>query len=393
MPQKNGTKKKQSTIGKVRRGTRRTFSQIPVLKAALSAAQQRFGHLPGVLGFGIGRQYHESQKKYGATPAHTGGLSIKVLVERKKKKPARSERIPRFIKVAWPGKKVPYKILIDIVTFAHSHKELRSRDRLQVGRGWPTAGSITPGRTFVFGKKEAEEYGTQFSTSNQVRVGTTGAVFKTKSGSHYAISAGHVFTEPCRGQTDCPTGIRAIGAMEKSFVQVEGDAFAPLSLVREGQTISDVMSFQVPNELLLNDLTWPDGFSQELAKPADINRALLEEGKITAFIWVERPGSERPQTIPVDLELQLSRFKDNVNCDGVLVPMEYGLTWGLLFTTDERTIGGDSGAGVFLISEDGFHSRLLGFHFLMSGGRSYAMDAETFFRGVFGNSASQVIFA
>lgn len=376
---------------KIDPSTRRWLNKYPVLKGALTRAQKRFGDLPGVLGLGIGRKYHESKKKYGAAPINTGGFCIKVLVERKKATLPQKEKIPRSLRVTIPGEKASYQVLIDVVALARSGEKLGSHKKLQEGRGWPTAGVVTPGRLFAFGRGTTDEYGMGFTKSQQVRLGTTGVVIKTRVGDYYAVSAGHVFAEPCQKDTDRPKGLRAVGVKDRSFIPVEGDEFFPSS-IEDGGVISDVIGYRVPSSVLPEEFSWPDGFTRELATQDDIERAILEEGKRTAFVWVERGEIDRPQAIPVDLELKLTGFKDYVNCESGSVDLEYGTSWGLLYTSKEKTMGGDSGAAVFVIAEDGFHCRLLGFHFLMSGGRSYAMDAKTFLEANFKNPQRELVF-
>ena len=358
----------------------RSFRKYPVLRAAYVEVCRRFEDIVGVCGIGVGRKFSESTRQYLSAPESTGGLCIKVFVERKRKQVPRKDRIPAWINVSVKDERKKTRVLLDIVSVVG-----KSRKRLvavfQNGRGWPEAGKITPGRFFAFGKKRASVIGNRPFTAKEVSLGTTCAVVRFEDGSHYGISAGHVFTDACSASAQQPEGARALGVKGREWKQVQGTKFYPVT-IRTNEWIRDVMLFPFPSSFRpsAEEVTWPDGFLRELATQADIERAVLSE-KPTGFIWVDRKG-HRPEAIPVDLEAGIQSFKVPVQCGNIVKSLTYVMTWPLRFMSNQSTIGGDSGSPVFLWTEDNSKCRLLGIHFLRLHGHAYAMDARAFFREV-----------
>jgi len=309
-----------------------------------------------------------------------GGLCIKVFVERKKKKVTKRERIPSWIDVSVKGARMKTRVLLDVVSVAGKDRK-RPVAVLQDGRGWPQAGKITPGRLFAFGKKSANEIGDRPFTSEEVSLGTTGAVIRFEDDSHYGISAGHVFTDASSANPVRPKGARALGTKGPEWKRVQGSKFYPTTVKTE-RWIRDVMIFPFPQSFrpTAEETTWPDGFLRELATQADIERAVLAE-TATGFIWVDRKG-HRPESIPVDLEAGIPLLTLPVDSHGTTKHLTYIMSWPLRFLSDESTVGGDSGSPVFLWSKDNSKCRLLGIHFLAYQRHSYAMDARSFFSEV-----------
>ncbi|MCG8689493.1 MAG: hypothetical protein MI892_31760, partial [Desulfobacterales bacterium] len=323
-------------------------------------------------------------KAYGLIPYATGGLCIKILVERKKRPAHKKERIPSsiYVTVNNDRKRVP----LDVMSVGDDKDDSPIVTRMNDGRGWPVAGSIQPGRLFAFGVKTADQINAEFPESKEeVRLGTTGAIVHFGDETYYGISAGHIFTDPCVPDPVRPHGIRAIGALGNNWVEVTGEGFYPPT-IKSGDWIRDVMLFPVPQPLKpdIETISWPPDFTRELATPEDIDYAVQAE-TATGFVWIDR-GGDFPEAIPVDLEAGFPLFETQVGCfSGAVKTLTYRMTWPLRFT-DERqnTMGGDSGAPVFLYTGEGDGCRLLGFHFMESTNDSYsfAMDAGSFFREV-----------
>jgi hypothetical protein len=215
-----------------------------------------------------------------------------------------------------------------------------------------------------------------------IGIGTTGALIRFEDNSCYGISAGHVFTDAGSISARRPQGTRAMGVEDKKWQRVQGSRFYPIT-IRTAEWIRDQMLFPLPAAFrpAPDKITWPDGFLKELATQADIERAVRAE-TATGFIWVDRRG-QRPEAIPVDLEAGLPLFKVPVQCGNTVKTLTYVMTWPLRFLTrTQRTLGGDSGAPVFLWTEDNSKCRLLGMHFLKLDNHAYAMDVRAFFREV-----------
>jgi hypothetical protein len=354
--------------------------KYPALRAAYTEIRRRFENTDGVCGIGVGRKFNESTGQYGASPESTGGLCIKVFVERKKKQVPMRERIPSWIDVSVKGSRKKTRVLLDVVSVAGKSRK-RPVAVLQNGRGWPEAGKITPGRLFSFGKKRASEIGDRSFAKKEVSLGTTGAVVRFEDGSQYGISAGHVFTDACSTDARRPEGGRALGVKGREWEEVQGTKFHPVTIKTE-EWIRDLMLFPLPPSFRPSpeEVTWPDGFLRELATQADIERAVKAE-TATGFIWIDRKGL-RPESIPVDLEAGAPLLTLPVNCHGATKYLTYVMCWPLRFVSNQSTIGGDSGSPVFLWTEDNSKCRLLGMHFLELQGHAYAMDAGAFFREV-----------
>lgn len=360
---------------------RRWFRRYPVLRVAYNEACKRFEGAEGVCGIGVGRKFGESAGRYGVAPESTGGLCIKIFVERKKKKIPKKDYIPSWIEVSVEGARKKTRVLVDVVSVGGKGRK-RPVAVLQQGNNWPQAGKITPGRRFVFGKKKANEMDNRPFRDDEVSLGTTGTVIRYENGSHYGISAGHVFTDACSASAHRPEGIRAMGVAGKTWQRVQGSKFYPLS-IRTDKWIRDLMRFPIPASFRpdVGEVTWPDGFLKELATPADIERAVLAETS-TGFIWVDRKGP-RPESIPVDLEAGIPLLTLPVDCHGTTKRLTYVMAWPLRFlSSQDTTVEGDSGSPVFLWTQDNSKCRLLGMHVLELGGHAYAMDASGFFSEV-----------
>jgi hypothetical protein len=346
----------------------------PALNAAYREAQRRFLGKPGVCGIGLGRAFSESDGDY------RGGLCIKVSVVKKMKtaeiRPA--DRIPGSITVSVPGSKRRARIPIDVV-------EIGSAKQAEAERPWPSAGALRVGRLFSFGRQTAPAGSTPFADGDAV-LGTTGALLRAGQ-SWFATSAGHVFTETCKDKYDRPEGVRAVGCQDRSWERVQGADFSPAT-IKLGTRISDVMIFAVPAALRPDGgRGWPPGFAGKIATTKDIEAA-LDATTTTGFVWVER-GAGIPTRIPIDLQEGLQHFKPLVRCGNQQVEFAYVFTWRCRFTEAANTLGGDSGAPVFL---DAPEPRLLGFHFLEAGEYSYAMDALLFFRQYVGEPGTDFDF-
>lgn len=360
----------------------RWFRDYPILRLAYRRLCDRVGSDPNVNAVGIGIKYSEKARRYVPTSSFaTGNLCLKVFVRKKGGRISGGRRVPRWLSVSDPHSGKTYRVPTDVVTAGVPQSECLSPGKLQSGRGWPAAGCIDTGRLFAFGRDKASATPPKFGEKD-VRLGTTGGLIRLNDKSLRAISAGHVFTTPCEKLYACPDGVRAIGTKGRGWYRLDGSSFFP-STVLCGKWVRDVMSFRVPNGCHPTRTSWPDGFLRELATQEDVDQA-IQSTAATGFIWVERKGSARPVPISVDLEAGLPFFKTPVECGTSEVEMQYGMTWPLRFRTSDTTIGGDSGSGVFLWTEDNCHCRLLGFHFMRRQNLSYAMDAAAFFREAMG---------
>ena len=359
------------------------FRKYPALRTAYREAIRRFQDFSGVCGIGVGRKFKEAEGEYGTAPDSTGGYCIKVFVERKQKDVGKKERIPGWINVAVAGSRRRTRVLLDVVSMGRKNSEGPLTAKIQTGRGWPETGKIVPGRLYAFGRKSASNTPSEFIASD-VNLGTTGALIHFQDDNLYGISAGHVFTDPCSSNPERPKGRRVLGAKGKTWQEVKGSDFYPVT-IRSNEWIRDVMLFPIPPALRPSpdEISWPDGFIRELATQKDIDRAVISESA-TGFIWVDRKG-QRPESIPVDLEAGIPLLKIPVTCfSGVTKRIVYVMAWPMRFLEGvSTTLGGDSGAPVFLWTDDNARCRLLGIHFLeIENHHAYAMDARSFFREV-----------
>jgi len=366
------------------------FRRHPALKAAYAEARRRFEGRPGVLGVGIGRRFHESANGYSPQRDAHDGLCLKIFVERKRDAVPRRERIPKWLVVSVPGRRKRVRVDVDVVA-AGDPSRRREPARQDAGRAWPHHGLIDPGHLFAFGRAPAAQTPSPFRPSD-AELGTTGALLRFVDGSKWAVSAGHVFTSPCDDRYGAPTTPRALGVRDATWDTTAADGFYPPTILGS-IGIRDLMLFPVPPQFLPADgaATWPDGFDGTLATQADIERAILDE-RPTAFLWVDRYGA-RPRALPVDLEAAIPVFEARVKCSGATRSFTYVTTWPLRFLPGaETTIGGDSGAPVFLWGEDNTTCRMLGMHFLEWKNHSFAMDARSFLREVLLSELGRDVF-
>jgi hypothetical protein len=356
------------------------FRRCPALGIAYEQVCQRFGGSPGVCGIGVGRKFSEATGEYLAAPASTGGLCVKIFVT-KKKEVRGKYRIPARLDVSVPGTSARQRVLLDVVSMGAKSRKAKSGG-LQQGWGWPHAGCISPGRRFTFGKRDTAQMNGQQFERNDAVLGTTGAAIRFADNSRFGISAGHVFTDigaanPCR-----PQGVRALGVKGQEWKEVQGSEFRPLT-IRTAEWIRDLMLFPIPDTFCPSpDATiWPDGFLQEMATQADIERAVLAK-EATGFIWVDRKGPQ-PEEIPVDLEAGCPRLSLAVDCGDTTKSLTFIMVWPLRLLPGRHTTElGDSGSPVFLRTTNNTNCRLLGMHVLQLGGHAYAMDAGSFFSQV-----------
>jgi hypothetical protein len=154
--------------------------------------------------------------------------------------------------------------------------------------------------------------------------------------------------------------------------------------LQNGAWIMDAICMRVPNPLLPSAATWPPLFDKRMASRDDINAA-IDADEVGGFVWVERDGGQCVG-LPIDVQAGLDAFSATV-CSAN--PINYRFVWPYRLMA-HQTIGGDSGAGVFVpaVDKPGF-CRLLGFHFLHDegAGRGYALDAGVFFKRIFGAQA------
>ncbi|MCP4267216.1 MAG: hypothetical protein GY777_16875 [Candidatus Brocadiaceae bacterium] len=351
----------------------RWFRAYPVLRIAYREVNLRFGKANNVFGIGIGRKYSESENRYLALPKSTGGLCIKIFVERKLMEVDRDERIPAWINISVPGEEKKRRVLLDIVSVGGKVTNQPVIAKLQRGKvRWPLTGKLNPGNLFAF---------RQYINNKPVtKVGTTGVLIRYQDGSHFGISASHVFTDPCRNNYNSPVGECELGTLEDKWRSVRGGDFFP-PVTKTSDCIRDVMRFPAPADFIPDGVIWPDGFLKELATQNDIDRAVKAE-TVTGFIWVDRAGQRKK--IDVDLEAGIPKFKIHITCDNNTRKMVYVMVWPMRFKGDTTTLKGDSGSPVFLYSEDNSGCRLLGIHFLEveDGNHAYAMDAKSFFRDI-----------
>lgn len=351
----------------------------PVLALALARARRELLPLTGVCGVGIGRPYSERRRQYWPKSRAWLGLAIRVYVEKKRRRVAPSARLPSVIEVFDPCSERTVEVPVDVVSAAGIGARRSARPRLNAGREWPTAGTLQPGRLFAYGRDSAAQTPARLDYG-RTSLGTLGAMVRMQDQRLFAISAGHVFTRPCADEFRAPSGARAVGAHGATWDRTVPGAFYPAT-TRVGARVRDVMAFEPPSSLCGPIGAWPPGFLGELATYEDYKAAVLATST-NAFTWVERNGVG--VGVPADLEAALSDFQPPLNCGGVAHYVPYTLTWPLRFTTASTTIGGDSGAGVFVRATDRPGSRLLAFHFMEWGDKSYAIDARTFFEAVFG---------
>lgn len=369
--QADSVKKRRSNITSQ---LERWFRAYPVLRIAYREIKQRFGKTNNVFGIGIGRKYSESENSYLALPKSTGGLCIKIFVERKLMEVDRDKRIPAWIDILVPGEEKKRRVLLDVVSVCGKDTNQPVIAKLQKDKvRWPLADKLNPGNLFAF------------KQNNVTKVGTTGALIRYQDGSYYGISAGHVFTDPCGNNYNKPDGECELGILRNKWKNVSGGDFFPPD-TKTSDWIRDVMRFPVPADFIPDDVIWPDGFLKELATQNDIDRAVKAE-KVTGFIWVERAGKRKK--IDVDLEAGIPKFKIPITCGTGSREMTYVMVWPMRFKGDAingdvTTMKGDSGSPVFIYTEDNSGCRLLGMHFLAvkNGSHAFAMDAKSFFRDV-----------
>lgn len=348
--------------------------RYPVLSLAFDEARRRFGTLPGVCGFGIGRKFHESENCYSKNSSSNGGLCIMIFVDNKinSAELPRSHRIPSSITVQVPGKKVRCSVQLDVMAAGKPklQAELHKHE-------WPTAGEMNVGRIFSFGYSLADEPNGVFERG-EAELGTVGAIIKRGQKTFLAVTAAHVFINTCGEDLSAPQGDRKVGVQEKKWLRSPDRSFKPTTL-GDSTLLMDAMCMAIIKDILPKRISWPPLFDYQLATYDDIQAAIYAN-EVGGFVWVERPGMP-VEGLRLDLLAGLDEFRPWVCPDK---RSEYGFVWPYRFL-DEFTIGGDSGAGVFVPAHNKAAVRLLGFHFLCDedSGRGYAVDARLFFNRTF----------
>lgn len=339
--------------------------------------------MEGVVGIGTGRRFSESRGKYTRKSSRFGGLCIQIMVSRKRpvQEITKAQRIPKSIAIKLPNSEQGCRVPVDILTAGATR--LQSATHRHV---WPTSGRFNVGRIFAHDRVRTANKQTGQFHARQAELGTVSAVLRLGENSYGVVTAGHVFLNVCSGFLDQPGGHRRIGVLGRQWWALPPNNLAPKSL-QNGSWIMDATLMRVPKEKLPATVIWPPLFDKRMATPDDIHAA-IESDTVGGFVWVER-GDGQCMGLPIDLQAGLEVFSPKV-CPNRTTPYRYVWPYRLIGGDSQQTIGGDSGAGVFIPALDkrGF-CRLLGFHFLHDSEamRGYALDANMFFKRLFGAQA------
>jgi hypothetical protein len=354
--------------------TRLWCNEQPILDAAYAQVKSRFSTLANVCGFGLGRKFFESTNQYAPRTLTTGGLCIQIFVDKKVslEKIPKNARIPKYITVVDQMSRTRKRVRLDVMTV--------SNPKLQGStykHDWPSAEVINVGRLFTFGTDVADRASGVFK-SGEAELGTVGAIIKRSNGAYLAVSAGHVFANPCGQDLSAPQGDRRVGVEGKHWSRIPDRSFKPTRLENSG-LFRDALCMAIIDKMLPRRVSWPPLFDYKLATDEDI-RAAIDADDVRGFVWVDRDGAPL-EGLKIDVMSGVDDFAPLI-CPQGRVP--YGFVWPYRYL-EESTVGGDSGAGVFIQAADQAAIRLLGFHFLFDAdnGRGYAIDAGQFLRSTF----------
>ena len=376
-------RKSQSKPFQTRWQTDRWRRQHPALAEAYRVVVKGFSQIEEVVGIGIGRRFRESKGRYGPKSSFFGGLCIQVLVRQKRplKGIPRLERIPKFIALALSPRGKKYRVPVDILTAGAPALQSNGYQHI-----WPTAGQFNVGRIFAFDRvRQANAQNGQYG-AKEAELGTTGALIQTGNKQFAIVSAGHVFVEVCGGNLSAPAGYRRVGVLGPQWWALNPGNLAPDTL-QNGAWIMDALCMRIPGATLPQAVSWPPLFDKRLASPDDI-KAAIDADEVGGFVWVERAGGQYAG-LPIDLQAGLDVFSPEI-CQSSVTNYRYVWPYRLIGGVAQQTVGGDSGAGIFVpaIDKPGF-CRLLAFHFLHDGValRGYGLDASVFFKRLFGPQA------
>jgi hypothetical protein len=350
----------------------------PLLVKALRIARARFAGHPDVLAIGIGRKFWQRRNQYARRFRRFSGFCLHIYVRSKKptSRLALGRRLPRNFSFTLGRHRPRVSLAVDVIETGRLSKT--------AARGWPTARSIQVGRIFGFAQGDLQAGASAQLQSAETELGTPAAMLKFRNGQVFAVSAGHVFADTDHHVFNLPQAPCRITVTGNTAQALPANSLMPASLgTVEG--LHDSALMLVPPILVPAEPNWPAdvmvgstrlSFDGQLATGQDLQAAMASDA-LNGIVWVERSGAS--QALPIDLLTWTDHFSNPD--DGI----DYGYLWPYRFL-GERTIAGDSGSGVFVVSVDGTALRLVGVHVMASTqkGIGYAVEAESFFRMALG---------
>lgn len=380
----------------------------PALAQALRRAQ-RFLQWEGVVGLGIGKKLRGRSGRVIRPPGAPGGLCVQVFVARKysERQLQRSGArvLPKAIPVHLPGRKTPVRVPVDVLSVG-SYVPPTGQIRLESGpfRTLTVTGTTNVGRVFGIAPRPGS------NTPGTLEAGTVGAYVRGTTSQCHAVSAGHVFVNTAAPPWRIADIDRRLHIAQGNRAPLPRALFVNRELGQVPDLI-DAVVFRVPPVLApaAAGCSWPPEFDGELASAADTTRA-GQENREGSWLWVQREPQLDPQGAtgfePWRLEVNLigltpRPFSRVVASTGQVI--RYPELWyyryprATIADADAEnpwrvSVGGDSGAGVYLPAADQpGRYRLLGFHIYRERENEngpwigYAVPAEAFLRAILGS--------
>ena len=342
----------------------------PALRIALRQAKQRFGKLPGVQGFGVGKKLKGKSGKIVRSGLASGGLCIHVFVaEKKPKAKLGRDLLPQDILVKVRGRKTRIRVPLDVVCLGEP-QAVKTRAVLEAGpnRGITVTSTTNIGRIFGITPRPSGTAG--------VEAGTIGAFIRGDSGQCYGVTAGHVVINTATPPWLVPSQGKILHLADRQGA-VPASIFYPKTLGNP-PFLFDTIIIRVSPALMPPppNCSWPSVFDGNLAAPEDSESALGEDRE-RSFLWIQRERQIDPagQTSlePWALEVNIigkALFQRPSLSSGEMI--KYPELWWYRYprlqsaqveNPWQMSVGGDSGAGLFVpASENPNVCRLLGFH-------------------------------
>ncbi|MBE7503163.1 MAG: hypothetical protein HS113_23335 [Verrucomicrobiales bacterium] len=375
----------------------------PALPIALRFAQ-RFLKWEGVVGLGVGKKLRGRSLRIVRPAGAPGGLCIQVFVTRKVSaaqiRRLGGEVLPKTIPVRLPGRKTPVRVPVDVLS-ASPYEAPSGGIQLESGRlrSLTVVGTTNVGRLFgIFPRPGG-------NPASGLEAGTVGAFVRESTAQCHAVSAGHVFIPTSTPPWRIPTGDRTLHIANGVRTPLPRNQFVTRELGLPPDLL-DAVVFRVPPPLdpAPPACSWPAEFDGELATATDTVRVGAEDRE-GSWLWVQRERQLDPHGAnarePFRLEVNLigltpQPFERVVLATGrrIRYPEVWYYRYPLATLADADaenpwrvSVGGDSGAGLYVPAADGSdHYRLLGFHIYRERQNGdgpwigYAVPAEQFLR-------------
>jgi hypothetical protein len=351
------------------------FAEDAALAVAVAEHGQRLRRRANVVAIGVGVAYRESVGRFadGDTQGHRPPLALKAIVKRKPKRLAPRDRLPRSVRVRVTenGRIRNVRVPVDIVLQGEVISGPGVSDVLAIDQAdYPHTGFPAPGHRFFAGHADdSVEAVPGLPPEYAWDIGTVGAIV-TDGQRRYAVTAGHVLTDPYGPGAAFPAHCRVGFALEDTGLASDNPEAPVPAVPRDGAFVVDVVA--LPLTAQQSELSEQEAFG--VASGSELAH-FRGQG---AALRVERGHAI------IDLPATVEGYFDEFNgtMDGKNV--RFGPTL-LLRCGGALPVQGDSGAPVIARHPVNGSPTLLGFHIGRTEGSStsapvcYVMAAAPLF--------------